>query len=94
MEQENIVECYDHGRIHDRKKYDAGISFIHADRLYTGFMMNLSLGGAYIATHSVNQFSTNDMVTINIPYTSGKKMVKRRGRVKWQNNAGFGVEFI
>jgi hypothetical protein len=56
--------------------------------------MNLSLGGAYIATTSVNQFSTNDPVTINIPQPSGKKMVKRRGRVIWQNNVGFGVEFL
>ena len=94
MEQENIVESYDYTRIHDRKNYSAGISFIHADRLYTGFIMNLSIGGAFIATYSVYRFSTNDLVTINIPDTSGKKMVKRRGRVIWQNNVGFGVEFI
>ena len=57
-------------------------------------MKNISLGGAYIETYCVNQFSPECIVTINIPSPSDKNSVKRRGTVKWLNNAGFAVEFI
>lgn len=94
MEQNYAVNDYDDSRIHERKRYEAGVVFSHADRLYTGSIKNISIGGAYIETYCVNQFSPEDIVSINIPFPSGKNNFKRKGRVKWLNNAGFAVEFI
>ena len=92
--QECAVNDQDTRLIYERKKYEVEIVFFHADRLYAGSMENISLGGAYIETYCVNQFSPEDIVTINIPFPSGKNNVKRRGRIKWLNNSGFAVEFI
>lgn len=92
--QEYVVNNQDYRRIHERKKYEVEVVFFHADRLYAGSMGNISLGGAYIETYCVNQFSPDDIVTISIPSPSGDNNVRRRGRVKWLNNEGFAVEFI
>lgn len=81
-------------RIHERKTYTVDIIFSHKNNAYSGSIKNISLGGAYIATSSVNQFSSGDLITLSIPFTTGKKHVKRKGRVQWLNNEGFAVEFI
>ena len=81
-------------RIHERKKYAAEIIFSHKDKAYAGSITNISLGGAFIATASVNQFNSGDVVTLSIPFTTGKKHVKRKGRIQWSNNDGFAIEFI
>ncbi|MDX2453212.1 PilZ domain-containing protein [Desulfosarcina sp.] len=94
MEQKFAVNNYDYRRFHERKKYPAEIVFHHANRLYAGSLKDVSLGGAYIETYCVNQFSTKDIVTISIPFSFGQNNVKRRGSILWLNNAGFGVEFI
>ena len=94
MDPNNAALHHDSRRFNDRKKYEKEVVFVHADRLYSGSMKNISLGGAYIETYCVNQFAPMDIVTINIPFSSGKSKVKRRGRVKWLNNVGFAVEFI
>ena len=94
MEPNHAVESYDHRRFHERKKYATEIVFHHASRLYAGSLKDISLGGAYIETYCVNQFSRDDIVTVSIPFASGKSNVKRRGRIRWMNNAGFAVEFI
>ena len=57
-------------------------------------MKNISLGGAYIETHWVNQVSPDDIVVVNIPFSQNKRSVKRKGRVRWQNNVGFAIEFL
>ena len=94
MEPNYAISTDDQRRFHARKKYAAEIVFHHADRLYAGSLKDISLGGAYIETYSVNQFSRDDIITVNIPFVSGKSNVKRRGRIRWSNNAGFAVEFI
>ena len=81
-------------RIHERKQYATEVIFSHNDKAYTGRVKNISLGGAFIATGSVNQFSSGDVITISIPFTTGQKHVKRKGRIQWMNNEGFAVEFI
>jgi Tfp pilus assembly protein PilZ len=81
-------------RIHERKQYAVEIIFSHKDKAYAGSIKNISLGGAYIATSSVNQFSSGDIITLSIPFTTGKKHVKRKGRIQWINNEGFAIEFI
>jgi len=81
-------------RIHERKLYTTEVIFSHKDKAYAGRIKNISLGGAYIATSSVNQFSSGDVITLSIPFTTGQKHVKRRGRIQWMNNEGIAIEFI
>ena len=81
-------------RTHERKGYTVEIIFSHKNNAYSGSVKNISLGGAYIATSSVNQFYSGDIITLSIPFTAGTKNVKRRGRIQWLNNEGFAIEFI
>ena len=94
MEQNCAPNDYDQRRFHERRKYAAEIVFHHQNRLYAGSLKDISLGGAYIETYCVNQFSVSDIITLSIPYSTGKNNLKRKGRVRWLNNAGFAVEFI
>jgi hypothetical protein len=94
MEQEYAVRNDYYRRFHKRKEYPAEIVFYHANRLYAGSLKDLSLGGAYVETYCVNQFSIKDIVTLSIPFSSGQKNVRCRGSIQWLNNTGFGVEFI
>jgi Tfp pilus assembly protein PilZ len=80
-------------RIHERKIYTKEVVFSHNDKAYAGQIKNISLGGAFIATRSANQFSTGDTITLSIPFTTGKKHVKRKGRIQWMNNEGIAIEF-
>lgn len=81
-------------RLFQRKIYNTDIIFAHENRAYHGTLLNVSIGGAYIVTRDVNQLNSDDIVTITIPYTTGKKNVRRRGVVKWKNNDGFAIEFL
>ena len=81
-------------RIHERKKYIVEIIFSHKDKAYSGRIKDISLGGAFIATSSVNQLSSGDIITLSIPFTTGQKHVKRKGRIQWMNNEGFAIEFV
>jgi hypothetical protein len=64
MEQRFAFENNDYRRFNERKKYPAEIVFHHANRLYAGSLKDVSLGGAYIETYCVNQFSIRDIVTL------------------------------
>ncbi len=90
----NLKEDFGFKRIHERKPYTTDVIFSHKDKAYSGRVKNISLGGAFIATSSVNQFSSGDIVTLSIPFTTGQKHVKRKGRIQWLNNEGFAVEFM
>lgn len=81
-------------RIHERKTYSTEVAFSHNNKAYTGQIKNISLGGAFIATRSVNQLSNGDTITLSIPFTTGQKHVKRKGRIQWMNNEGFAIEFF
>ncbi len=85
---------FDFKRAHERKLYNANVVYAHQQRAYQGTLKDLSLGGAFIQTKDVNQVSRGDVVTVSIPYTSGKKNLKKRGRIKWHNNEGFAIEFF
>ena len=85
---------YEFKRHHERRKYGADIVFVHQDKAYRGIVKNLSLGGTFIVTPSVNLFSKGDLVTLTIPFTSGKRSIKRKGLIIWLNNEGFAIEFL
>jgi hypothetical protein len=80
-------------RQHERKIYNTDVIFNLGNRPYAGTLKDISMGGAFVMTHSVNQVYKGDTVTITIPYTDGKKHIQRRGRVLWTNGEGFALEF-
>ena len=81
-------------RVYQRKTYNAEIIFAHHDKAYNGILLNVSLGGAFISTRHVTELRPKDVVAITIPYTDGKKNIRRHGVVKWKNSIGFAIEFI
>jgi Tfp pilus assembly protein PilZ len=80
-------------RIHERKHYNAGVTINHKNNVYHGCLKDISLGGTFVITTSVNQFYPGDEVTITIPYENKKKFLRRRGLIKWMNNEGFALVF-
>jgi hypothetical protein len=89
-----VDRLFNKTRTNQRKEYGADIIFAHNERSYYGTLKDLSLGGAFIKTGSVNQFGRGDLITVSIPFTSGEKHLKRNGRIKWKNDEGFAIEFI
>ena len=64
------------------------------EKAYAGTLKDISMGGAFVMTLSVNQVDRGDVVVISIPFTDGRKSIKRKGRVLWTNNEGFALEFF
>lgn len=81
-------------RRYERKKYSNDVIFSLKGRAYAGTLKDISMGGAFVITFSVNQVDRGDVVIISIPFTDGRKSIKRKGRVLWNNNEGFALEFF
>jgi hypothetical protein len=94
MTEQYALKSYDLRRVNARKLYEKEVIFSHFETIYRGVVKNISLGGARIETGSVNQLGKGEMVTISIPFTSGTRNVKRKGRIVWLNDNGFAIEFI
>ncbi|MCB2148903.1 MAG: PilZ domain-containing protein [Deltaproteobacteria bacterium] len=81
-------------RRYERKNYNSDVVFSLKGKAYAGTLKDISMGGAFVMALSVNQVYQGDVVTISIPFTSGKKSIKRRARVLWTSGEGFAVEFF
>ncbi len=81
-------------RRYERKRYHSDVVFSLKGYAFGGTLKDISMGGAFVLTLSVNQVQKGDVITINIPFTSGAKNVKRRARVLWTSGEGFAVEFF
>jgi hypothetical protein len=81
-------------RRYERKRYSTDIIFSVKGKAFAGTLKDISIGGAFVITLSVNQVSKGDVITISIPYTSGKGNIKRRAKVIWIGGEGFAVEFF
>lgn len=81
-------------RRYERKQYSSDILFSLQGRAYAGTLKDISVGGAFVMTLSADQVSKDDLILINIPFTSGSKIMKRRARVLWTSGEGFAVEFL
>ena len=81
-------------RRYERKKYSSDVIFSLKGRAYAGTLKDISMGGAFVITLSVNQVYAGDVVVTSIPFTDGRKSIKRKGRVLWTNNEGFALEFF
>lgn len=80
-------------RQHERKYYNADIVFAINSRIFQGSLRDISVGGAFIHTKHTEMLLEGDVATISIPFTDGRKHIKRRGRILWKNSTGFAVTF-
>ena len=94
MKEANVFKGDDYRRAKERKIYIKEIILTQSDGLYRGVIKTISLGGAHIESSSAMRFYMGDSVTVSIPYTSGNKNIKRKGRIVWVNNTGFAIEFF
>lgn len=81
-------------RRYERKRYSNDVIFSRKGRAYAGALKDISMGGAFVMTLSVKQVDRGDVVVISIPFTDGRKSIKRKGRVLWRNDEGFALEFF
>ncbi|MBC2710275.1 MAG: PilZ domain-containing protein [Desulfosarcina sp.] len=81
-------------RRYERRNYNTDVIFSLQGKAFAGTLKDISMGGAFVMTLSVNQVYKGDVITISIPFTNGKKNIKRRARVLWTNGEGFAVEFF
>lgn len=81
-------------RRYERKNYSSDVVFSVQGRAYAGSLKDISMGGAFVISLSVNQVSKGDVITISIPYTNGRNNIKRRAKVLWTNDEGFALEFF
>lgn len=80
-------------RRYERKRYGADVIFDIDGKSFAGTLKDISVGGAYVFTMALAGVKKGDLVTLNIPYTSGSGGIKRRAKVVWTTNDGFAVEF-
>jgi len=81
-------------RRYERKSYHSDVIFSLKGYAFAGTLKDISMGGAFVLTLSVNQVQKGDIITISIPFTSGKNNMKRQARVLWTSGEGFAVEFL
>jgi hypothetical protein len=81
-------------RRYERKRYSTDIIFSIKGMAFAGTLKDISIGGAFVLTLSVNQVSKGDVISISIPYTNGKGNIKRRAKIIWVSGEGFAVEFF
>ncbi len=80
-------------RRYERKHYRVEVAFAYKGRLFTGNLMDISLGGAYIHIRNADRFWEGESVTITIPFTNGGKHVRRSGYITWKNSLGIAIAF-
>ena len=74
-----------------RKDFFTHISFHSSNRIFSGNIRNISIGGVYV--QSLDSFPVGQKLTLVIPFTRKAKTVRPSGRVIWNNQGGFGFEF-
>jgi hypothetical protein len=94
MKEQYQLKSYDLRRATARKLYEKEVIFSHFKAIYRGIIKNISLGGARIETGNANQLGKGEMITVSIPFTSGNRNIKRKGRIVWLNDNSFAIEFV
>ena len=90
-------------RKHSRKTCDKTTFFATRNKLYEGFVKNISLGGVFV--QSADAFSPGEILTLAVPCESneeGSKLqepfkdedVKMKCKVIWNSQKGFGMAFM
>jgi Tfp pilus assembly protein PilZ len=82
---------WDDIRRHQRKSYAKSIRFAAKDRIFKGFLKNISSAGVFI--EALENFSAGQILTFEIPLKKNQK-AKVKGEVVWSSPDGFGVKFL
>ena len=77
-------------RKHSRKKFSGHIFFTTPEGFFEGDLINYSQNGLFIRT--TNILMVGEIITFALPYSDDH--AKRRGKVVWANESGFGVELL
>ncbi len=88
-----VSTLHDFRRRHERKNYHIEIMFVSDGRMFKGRLKDIGMGGAFILSHHADLFFEGEQVTISIPFTDGRKHLKRKGTVLWKNGKGFAIGF-
>ena len=75
-----------------RRLYDQTITFSTQDHQYTALCKDISSGGIFIQTEDM--FQLGQMVTLDIPYSSGSESIKVPAEIVRVNPEGIGLKFL
>ena len=78
-------------RVTQRKERLIYTHFIIKDKVYTGYISNISPTGAFIET--MESFSIEQEITLTFQLPEGKKNIKSKGTIVRLESAGIGVKF-
>jgi uncharacterized protein (TIGR02266 family) len=87
-------------RTHTRHDVELDVGLDAADGIFSGFLENLSQGGAFVATHMVRP--VGEVVELSVYTAEGNVLFKGIGEVRWLRNhnevsdlpPGMGVKFL
>lgn len=86
-------DSHDFRRKYERKDYNTPIVFSSDGRVYQGYLKDISIGGAFIFSKHTHHLMEGERITISVPFTDGRKHVKRSGDILWKNSTGFAITF-
>ena len=75
-----------------RRKYDQTITFSTQDRQYSALCKDISNGGIFIQTSEI--FQLGQLVTLDIPFSDGKKSIKVPAEIVRVSSDGIGLKFM
>lgn len=88
-----VSDSHEFRRKYERKTYSADVVFASDGRIMQGSLKDISIGGAFIQCKHASRLLEGEVVTVSIPFTDGKRHVKRKGQILWRNSTGFAVSF-
>jgi len=78
-------------RLSPRKKYITPVIIITETEQYSGYINDISAGGAWIKTNKILEINTE----VNIKFfVKNFGFLSVKSRAIWSNKEGFGVQFI
>jgi len=81
-------------RRHKRVKYIASVSLTLDKKKYITELLDLSLGGAFIAADSIPHIETGKQISLSIPFVNKPNEIELKGTVQRFYGTGAGVEFF
>lgn len=81
-------------RRYDRKECLIMIGINDYDKLYTGYLRDLGLAGAFIEPQWKNRARIGQKILLAIPYGLKNGYVSIQAKIEWIKSNGIGVQFI
>ncbi|MDA8142013.1 MAG: PilZ domain-containing protein [Desulfobacteraceae bacterium] len=81
-------------RLHERKSCALSITIDDYDRHYSGYLLNLSRGGALIEPSSYFKATIGQELTLTIPFATKKGVTMIKGKVTRKRGDGVVIAFL